>query len=1204
MELLFIGLLVLAIPFVLPILSWVYAKATRNRLEALEAEVREQAGTIRALESRLGQIRLETQAPAAPVERPFPELHPPKAPTPPAVAAPGPIGPTAVPPPPPVAKRLPPPPPPPRVAPAPASDWESLVGVKLFSAIAGIALVVAAIFFLKYSLDNGWLQPPVRVLIGVATGIALLVVCELKAARRYPATANALDAAAVAILFATFFSAHALWDLIPSLVTFVLLAVVTAVAVLLSIRRESLFIAVLGLLGGFSTPALLSSGQNQPIPLFAYLMLLNLGLAWVAYRQTWPVLTVLTLVLTTIYQWGWVFDFLGQSQLTLAMGIFLVFPVLSIAGLMLARRTPAPMGDAGPGEVVFERTAIVAAAMPLFFAVYLSATPAYGARPWLLFGFLLLVDAGLLAIALARGQGLLHAAGAFATITVVASWLAFSYGSAFTTAALVMCAVFVLFFSTAPVIARRARHPLVDAGADAEYAAPLLLATLAVLGRIEPSFADPLLFAVLLPLLLVIAWRAIAGERGGLYFVAAFFAIATQASWSSAHLSVDRLGTAVAIYAIFGIVSIVVPLVARRSGRPLAPESGGGMVLMASLGLLLFLSFGPIAPAAVWALALLLAILNAGLFVESAGGRLPFLSIAGSVVSWVVLANWWYHAGAAVGVLPSLTVITGLALITFAGHAWADRRSRAAVTDAAPAAVFEEGLYLGLIGHLFLVFIAINREWSLPPWPWLGALAALTLAASVVALATRAGALHVAGASAAGVVVAAWTFATGAPWMLTALAVSGGVSAYALGWLLVARRSGMFGVAATAAGATLLLGEVTAILATLAGGAPPFVATVTAHVLNLSVLLALTWTGRWRQIALWAVVPASAAVAVQWADGDLRTGWTRLLVLGFAVYAVFTAYPIVLGRRARGERDPYLAAVLASVVFFFAARAALNAGGYGWMIGVVPVFEAAVMALLLRALLRMDTGGARDLGRLALIAGASLAFVTVAIPLQLKQQWITIGWALEGAALAWLFRRIPHRGLFYVSLALLGAVFARLALNPDVLIYEPRGSMRILNWYLYAYVICAAAFLLAAYWLRTPKEAGETSVGPTPVLGAAAAVLLFLLLNIEIADFYATGPSIMFRFGANLSQDLTYTIGWLLFGMALLAVCIYLHSRAGRIAALALIAVTTFKCFLYDLASLDGLYRVGSFVGLALCLALVSLAMQKFVFAKPEEAAR
>ena len=56
-------------------------------------------------------------------------------------------------------------------------------------------------------------------------------------------------------------------------------------------------------------------------------------------------------------------------------------------------------------------------------------------------------------------------------------------------------------------------------------------------------------------------------------------------------------------------------------------------------------------------------------------------------------------------------------------------------------------------------------------------------------------------------------------------------------------------------------------------------------------------------------------------------------------------------------------------------------------------------------------------------------------------------------------------------------------------------------------------------------------------------------------------------------------------------------------ASVALIAVTTFKCFLYDLSSLGGLYRVGAFVGLAVSLALVSLALQKYVLAPEREPA-
>jgi uncharacterized membrane protein len=62
------------------------------------------------------------------------------------------------------------------------------------------------------------------------------------------------------------------------------------------------------------------------------------------------------------------------------------------------------------------------------------------------------------------------------------------------------------------------------------------------------------------------------------------------------------------------------------------------------------------------------------------------------------------------------------------------------------------------------------------------------------------------------------------------------------------------------------------------------------------------------------------------------------------------------------------------------------------------------------------------------------------------------------------------------------------------------------------------------------------------------------------------------------------------------------HSRAARVTAVALTAVTTFKAFLYDLGSLGGLYRVASLVGLAVSLALVALALQKFVLLEPKEA--
>ncbi len=148
--------------------------------------------------------------------------------------------------------------------------------------------MLAAVFLFKYSVEHGWLQPIVRAVFGLVVGITLLIVCELRVAQNYRFTANAMHGAGVAILYATLFAMHVLWHLVPSWIAFLGMLLVTAAAVYLSTRRDSVFIALLGLIGGFATPALLSSNENRPLALFSYLLLLNGGISWIAYRKRWP----------------------------------------------------------------------------------------------------------------------------------------------------------------------------------------------------------------------------------------------------------------------------------------------------------------------------------------------------------------------------------------------------------------------------------------------------------------------------------------------------------------------------------------------------------------------------------------------------------------------------------------------------------------------------------------------------------------------------------------------------------------------------------------------------------------------------------------------------------------------------------------------------------------------------------------------------
>ena len=116
-----------------------------------------------------------------------------------------------------------------------------------------------------------------------------------------------------------------------------------------------------------------------------------------------------------------------------------------------------------------------------------------------------------------------------------------------------------------------------------------------------------------------------------------------------------------------------------------------------------------------------------------------------------------------------------------------------------------------------------------------------------------------------------------------------------------------------------------------------------------------------------------------------------------------------------------------------------------------------------------------------------------------------------------------------------------------------------------------------------------------PILNVLGGILLFLLMHIEIADFFSTGTAITFIFSGNLAQDMAYSIGWGLFAIATLITGIRTNSKGARYSSLALLIITIFKVFLHDLWRLGGLFRVGSFIGLAVGLMLVSFIYQRFL---------
>ena len=159
--------------------------------------------------------------------------------------------------------------------------------------LGAVALVLAGIFLIKYSIDNQLLTPAMRAALGLLLGVVLTLAGEWMRRRPFQKAIatikpdyvpGALTSAGLFISFASIYAAYALLDLIGPTTAFVGLALVALVAFALA-ALHSPIVAIIGLLAGFVTPALISSNEPSVWLLFGYLALIvTAAYAVVVYR--------------------------------------------------------------------------------------------------------------------------------------------------------------------------------------------------------------------------------------------------------------------------------------------------------------------------------------------------------------------------------------------------------------------------------------------------------------------------------------------------------------------------------------------------------------------------------------------------------------------------------------------------------------------------------------------------------------------------------------------------------------------------------------------------------------------------------------------------------------------------------------------------------------------------------------------------------
>ena len=220
---------------------------------------------------------------------------------------------------------------------------EEFIGTNLLNKI-GIAILVIGIGFgVKYSIDHQLIQPLTRIILGYIAGIALIGLA-LRLKKNHENFSAVLLSGGMAVLYFITFAAYDFYQLIPQTMAFVLMVVFTAFTVFAAIQYNMEVIGIIGLVGAYAVPFLLSNGSGRVVILFSYITIINIGILTLAFKKYWKRLYYLAFVLTWLsYSAWWIDQFDVDKHLTVSLlfaSIFFVTFYTTFLAYKLLRKEP------------------------------------------------------------------------------------------------------------------------------------------------------------------------------------------------------------------------------------------------------------------------------------------------------------------------------------------------------------------------------------------------------------------------------------------------------------------------------------------------------------------------------------------------------------------------------------------------------------------------------------------------------------------------------------------------------------------------------------------------------------------------------------------------------------------------------------------------------------------------------------------------
>ncbi|MCR5077935.1 MAG: DUF2339 domain-containing protein [Prevotella sp.] len=218
-------------------------------------------------------------------------------------------------------------------------NYEKYIGENLFGKIGILVFIIGIGYFVKYAIDQNWINEVARTILGFAVGVGMLVLAE-RLHKRYHTFSSLLAGGAFGVFYLTVAIAFHYYNLFSQTSAFITLCGITLLMSGISILYNRSELAATALVGGFIAPFVVSTDAGSIITLFTYVSILNIGMFCLSIYKKWGLLPVIAFVFTYIILffsstgslWGGQYDLattlLGFSTLFYLIFLLPVFYIL------------------------------------------------------------------------------------------------------------------------------------------------------------------------------------------------------------------------------------------------------------------------------------------------------------------------------------------------------------------------------------------------------------------------------------------------------------------------------------------------------------------------------------------------------------------------------------------------------------------------------------------------------------------------------------------------------------------------------------------------------------------------------------------------------------------------------------------------------------------------------------------------------------